>query len=145
MINKNQQLAVEILGNTFTMLEYSGAQSIFYINQLLQALPWVSRLPILRASYNSYAQSVRNLHTQPSWYKPYYKLASGDSTRLFRRRDIDPLIAVAIVWARQTSPNLSRFTIAANMTFVLTTFAEGCREHGVAMVIPTEQEVTVAA
>jgi len=145
MQHKAQQTSVEILANIFGLLEYAGAQSVYYINQLLIAHPWVSRMPILRAAYHSYAESVRSLHTQPYWYKPYYKLAMHDSTKLFRRRDLDPLIAVSIFWARQINTTLGRFTIAANMQAVIEAFVNEAKSRGTIIVIPGSQEtVTVA-
>jgi len=138
---RSQQMSTEILGVMFSMMEYSGAQAVYYINQLLIAHPWVSRLPIFRASFHSYSESVRALHHQPHWYKPYYKLAMHDSTKLFRRRDLDPLIAASIVWARQTNPTLARFTIAANMQAPIDAFVRAARERGVEITVPDNQEV----
>jgi len=138
---RSQQQTTEILGNIFGLLEYSGAQSIYYINQLLIAHPWVSKVPIMRASYHSYAESVRALHTQPQWFKPYYKLAMHDSTKLFRRRDLDPLIAVSVVWSRQVSPTLQRFAIAANMQGVIDTFTRECAARGIEITAPVNQEI----
>jgi len=143
-MQKSQQLTHEVIAMTFSMLEWSNAQAVYFINNLLMSCPWAARIPALQASYKMYARSVRALHTQPAWYRPYYKMAMQDSTKLFRRRDMDPLIAVAVYWARQGNQTAVRYAVPDGQQGAVDAFVREATDRGIHVVPIADQTIVTA-
>lgn len=137
----DRSIAKDVVMITFNLMQWAQAQSVFYIHQLLETHPWVARRPPLVASFKAYARSVQKLHEEPAWFRPYYKLAYQDATDLFRRRDIDPLIAVSIYWARQSSETIGQFAVAAGHDYAVSDFVNEARKRNIEVKEITSQNV----
>nr|QJW70352.1 RNA-dependent RNA polymerase [Erysiphe necator associated negative-stranded RNA virus 21] len=93
------------------MLKNSGQSYLFYIHELLTACPWAIELPSLRSPYYHYCIMVLELVSAEEYLRPYYKLMMQDASKTIRRRDIEPLIAVATFFAAQTRTTMNQYRI----------------------------------
>lgn len=116
------------------MLRNAGQSYIFYIHELVVAHPWaIKEIHPLRAAWTHYMNIVNILTAQPPHLIPFYKMMMQDSNRDVRRKDIEPLIGVAIFYASQTRPNMHRYRIAVESTDVIAMFVAKAKEKGHAM------------
>nr|WKE35285.1 hypothetical protein [Plasmopara viticola lesion associated mononegaambi virus 8] len=93
------------------LLKNANQSYLFYIHELLTACPWAIELPSLRSPYYHYCIMVLELVSVEEYLRPYYKLMMQDAAKTIRRRDIEPLIAVATFFAAQTRSTMNQYRI----------------------------------
>lgn len=116
------------------MLRNSGQSYIYYIHELVTAHPWcVIDIHPLRATWKYYVRILNVLQTQPAHIVPFYKMMVQDSNKDVRRKEIEPLIGVAIFFASQTRPKMNQYRIAAESRDVIEMFVRKATEKGYEM------------
>jgi len=118
----NKSEILDSVSVNMEMLRNSGQSYLFYIHELIVACPWVIQIPALRSSYYHYIKMVNILAEQEDYIRPYYKLMMQDAAKDVRRRDIEPLIAVATFFAAQTRRTMNQYRISEGMSMVLLAF-----------------------
>jgi hypothetical protein len=125
------------------MLRHSGQTYIVFIHELVTAHPWaVTELHPLRASWRYYSRIVHILAEQPRHLVPFYKLMMQDLDKDVRRREIEPLIAVATFYAGQTRPKMYQYQIDPGCGEVVRSFAEMAATKGYTLKQITNQATT---
>lgn len=126
------------------MLRNSGQNYIYYIHELLTACKWCLEIPALAASYYHYVKIVKTLASTERWFQPYYKLAFQDTTKVVRRKDIEPLIGVAIFFAAQTKKTMSQYRVNADVAPVVMAFRRLAEKKGIVFDEVNNQQTTEA-
>jgi len=107
----NRSEILDSIAVNMEMLRNANQSYLFYIHELLTACPWAVSIPALRNSYYHYIRMVNILAEQDEYIRPYYKLMMQDAAKDVRRRDIEPLIAVATFFAAQTRKTMNQYRI----------------------------------
>jgi hypothetical protein len=102
----------EVVYTTFKLLEYSGMQHAYYVFRLVDALPWVINIPILKPALTVYVTSISELSTVNPLIQPFYKLIYGDATKIFYRNAMNEIVSCAILYGTRTAPSLRRFVVS---------------------------------
>lgn len=102
---------LDVVSVNMEMLKNSGQSYLFYIHEMLTACPWAIELPSLRSPYYHYCIMVYELISVEEYLRPFYKLMMQDASKTIRRRDIEPLIAVATFFAAQTRTTMNQYRI----------------------------------
>jgi hypothetical protein len=123
-------IAREIVYFMFRMLENAGMQPAYLIHQLLKALPEVAKIPILRPSYQIYAQSVRDYAKIVPHLRPYYKVMYGDSTKVFHSKSLQDITACAYLYLGQDNTTLRAY-VAPGGAKAKAEFLKFCKSKGI--------------
>lgn len=95
--------------NVFALMKFSGMSHAGLIHRFLVACPWSIEIGQLRPSIASYAASARAFEDIDPSFMPYYKIAMGSKTDLFKRSDMAPLVACALHVEALLTPTLKGF------------------------------------
>jgi len=107
----NRSELLDVVCVNMEMLKNASQSYLFYIHELLTACPWAVTLPSLRSPYYHFCRMVMVLAGIEDYLRPYYKLMMQDAAKEVRRRDIEPLIAVATFFASQTRSSMNQYRI----------------------------------
>lgn len=110
---------VEIVATTTRLMRYSGMQQAVLIDNYLSSHEEAFRVPLLIPAIQAYTASMKDLRSVPAEHRPYFKLINGDTTRAFNRNDIENLLTVALMEARETNPTLQQYAMPVNAQLVM--------------------------
>jgi len=128
------------------MLRNSGQTYIFYVYELLVACDWCLAIPSLAASYRHFSRMVNVLTQEPAYVQPFFKMMMQDSTKEFRRREVEVLVGVAIFYAAQTRATLKNYRISPEVRPVILQFIKLAADRGIAFSeIPDQATIEVSA
>jgi len=125
------------------MLRHANQTYLIYIYELVVAHPWcVTDLHPLRAAWQYYRKIVHILNAQPRHLVPFYKLMMQDQDKDIRRREIQPLIAVAVFYAAQTREKMNQYRIDPGCAGVVQDFAQMAAAKGYSLKQVSNQATT---
>lgn len=128
-----------------TMLKNANQTYLFHIHDLLRACPWTLEIPAAAAAFTNYARMIRELHGQPEWFRPYYKLAMQDSSKHIKRRGLEALIGIATAFAAQTNPGMTKYRIPEGSLHLVAEFLALGRSKGMTFRDVQGQQTTEVA
>lgn len=140
--SENRSESLDTICVNMDMLRNSGQTYMFYIHELFTACPWCVEIPAIRAAYYHYVRIVKVLAGQPTWFRPYFKLAYQDSSKVVRRKDIEALISVAAFYAAQTRKTMSQYRINMDTLPVVHAFRKLAAAKGFSFEEITNQQTT---
>lgn len=116
------------------MCRNSGQSYLYYIHELAVAHPWcILEIHPLKATWKYYVRIVSVLTAQPPHLMPFYKMMMQDSNKDVRRKELEPLIGVAIFFAAQTRPKMHQYRVTAESKDVIQMFVTKAAEKGYEM------------
>jgi hypothetical protein len=121
---------VEVVATTTRLMAYAGMQHVIMINKFLDANEVAFKIPMLQPALRSYVLSLKHLQTEKEVVRPFFKLIHGDTTRAFNRKDVEPLLVVAVMEELKTNDTLSNFALPGNVEIIQARYAESLREFG---------------
>jgi hypothetical protein len=124
------------------MLRNAGQSYVYYIHELLVACDFCVEIPALRSSFYHYVKMVHILAAVPDYIRPFYKLMMQDASKDVRRRDIEPLIAVATFFAAQTRKSMKQYRVSEDAAPVIKAFRDLAVAKGFSFQDVSNQAVT---
>jgi len=77
------------------MTANAGMTHVGAIHKLIQAHPWVIRIPELLPYFRIFCQDLNMFHSIPDAVRPYHRLVAPPDDHIFLTSDLKPLVAVA--------------------------------------------------
>jgi len=130
------------------LLEYSGMQPAYFINNFLEVVEDATEYPSLKPAIKAYLTSLREVAAAPRQEQPYYKLIHGEGTRAFHRASILPLSACAIAYEKYKSQSMANFELGEGAAAAVAMFDQEARARGgmtlqdLSVVVPEPEEAT---
>lgn len=115
-------LSMNVIWTTVKLMEYVGMQHTQLIHALLRTYPWVINVPALRSSVHAYLVSLTQFQHVEARLRPFYKVIYGDRSTLFLRKNMEPLIAVAVHHLSENRPEVSNYFTTSGSKAVITAF-----------------------
>jgi hypothetical protein len=109
----------EVVATTTRLMRYAGMQQAILIDNFLSAHKEALAVPFLAPAIQAYAASMRDVMAAPAIVRPYFKIIHGDTTRAFNRNEIENLLTVALVDAREVNPTLQQYAIPPNYQLIM--------------------------
>lgn len=128
-----------------TMLKNANQTYLYHIHDVLRACPWSLEIPAVAAAYSNYARMIREIHAEPSYYRPYYKLAMQDASKHVKRRGLEALIGIATAFAFQTNKSMNKYRIPEGSIHIVDQFLAMGRARGLQFKALEDQQMTDTA
>jgi len=91
------------------LMRFGGMQHAQIAYKFLRTYPWASSLPALGSAVTVLRDSIRGAASIPVAEQPFIKAMEGDKTPLFPRKDMEPLVACAVLAEQEIHSTLSNF------------------------------------
>jgi len=131
------------------MMKLMRMNGMNYVNLILRFLEAFEddliNLPQLRSDIRAFKDSASRYETIDPILRPFYKFAYGNECTIFRRRDMDALVACAIVYAANTADTVSNYRIGSGYSNVLKRVEQIASAKGILFTVKEDQATVIHA
>jgi hypothetical protein len=122
--HSSTDLGQDILLTNVNMMRFGQMQHATIIHKFLLAYPWASEMQALRQSISVYFDSINAALKVESHLQPFIKIIWGDKSGLFPRKELGPLIAVALDMEKEVHESLANYYSDERFVSVIEAFKE---------------------
>jgi len=122
--HSSTSLGQDILLTNINLMRFSQMQHAAIIHKFILTYPWASTFPALRQSMSVYYDSINAALQVESHLQPFIKVIWGDKSGIFPRKELGPLIAVALDTEKEVHETLANYYSDERFISIVEAFRE---------------------